>query len=280
MKTEKFISGKDCLSCIPDLFKEYFGNCKPLIVADKNTWKACGEKVHYYFVETSIECGKFIFENSPFADMDYVNTVHNLISKDTALVSVGSGTINDLCKLASFKSGKSYISVCTAPSVDGYNSFGAAINVDGYKKTVPCDPPVAVVADMDVLSNAPYEMLSSGYGDLYAKIPAGADWMISDILGTQKVLPKAWNILHSDLKMQLSNPQSFGNREPEIVNGVFKGLINSGLAIQILNDSRPASGAEHLISHMLEMEHSPYSHGHKVAVGTLVSLSMENYILV
>lgn len=91
-----------------------------------------------------------------------------------------SGVINDLCKLASFHHGQSYLCVATAASVDGYSSSGAVVSRDGAKLNIETHAPLVILADVGVLAAAPKEMTAAGYADLAAKIPAGAEWMIAD----------------------------------------------------------------------------------------------------
>ena len=60
-------------------------------------------------------------------------------------------------------------------------------------------------------------------------------------------------------------------------------LITAGLAMAESGNSRPASGSEHHISHFLEMDfirrREPVPlHGLKVAIGTMVSIEIYNYI--
>ena len=99
-------------------------------------------------------------------------------------VAVGAGTINDLVKRASVEAKTpGYLCVATAPSVDGYTSYGAALTVNGVKKTVPCPAPTAILADNRVIGSAPLPMIAAGYADLAAKIVAGADWHIAATLG-------------------------------------------------------------------------------------------------
>ncbi len=161
--------------------------------------------------------------------------------------------------------------VPTAPSVDGYTSFGAAMTVDGLKRTLPCPAPYVLVADTKVLTDAPRELFSSGYADLAAKIPGGADWVIVDTLGLEPIRPDVWDLVQKDLRKWLSS----GND----VTSVFMGLAATGYSMQLYRDSRPASGAEHLFSHVWEMEGLTFrgesvSHGFKVCIGSLASVKL------
>ena len=102
-----------------------------------------------------------------------------------ALVAVGSGTINDLCKYAAAQDGKPYVVFATAPSMNGYTSMNAAITVDGHKKTLPAATPLGVFMDLGVLAAAPARMIRAGLGDSLCRSTAQADWLLSHhLLGT------------------------------------------------------------------------------------------------
>jgi len=189
-------------------------------------------------------------------------------------ISVGSGTINDLCKLASHHQGQSYLSVATAASVDGYSSFGASITFEGLKQTFECPAPMAIVADLDIIAKAPKEMTAAGYADLAAKIPCGAEWMIADLFGTEPIQDVPWHMLQDVLDEMLSDPEGVASGSPEAIGELFLGLTLSGFAMQAARSSRPASCTDHLFSHYLDMTGHKFngklqSHGFQVAIGTL-----------
>src|SRR4029077_17844815 len=106
---------------------------------------------------------------------------------DAIPIAVGSGTINDLTKLAAHHAGRSYLCVATAASMDGYTAFGASITYQGSKQTFDCPAPAAVIADLDIICAAPGDMNAWGYADLLAKVTAGADWLLADALGIEPI---------------------------------------------------------------------------------------------
>jgi len=164
--------------------------------------------------------------------------------------------------------------VATAASVDGYSSSGAVVSRDGAKLNIETHAPLVILADVGVLAAAPKEMTAAGYADLAAKIPAGADWMIADLFGTEPIIPAAWNVFMNDLDAMLADPEGVAAGKPEAIASLFAGLTLSGIAMQVAKSSRPASCTEHLFSHVLDMTHHRYngkfqSHGFQVAIGTL-----------
>ena len=265
------------LEKVPSVFKQLWGEQKAVVVADCNTWRVAGQRVFDGLCASGVDCRSFIIPDEHFhAEWKYVEMVDKVLDDTGAIaVSVGSGVINDLCKLASHHHGRSYLSVATAASVDGYTSFGASISYKGLKQTFDCPAPLALVADIDVIAEAPAHMTAAGYADLAAKIPAGAEWMIADLFGTEPIVPDAWHVLQDVIDLMLSDPEGTARGDRKAVRLLFEGLTLSGVAMQAARSSRPASCTDHLFSHYLDMTGHRYkgelqSHGFQVAIGTLV----------
>ncbi|PWM77955.1 sn-glycerol-1-phosphate dehydrogenase [Victivallis vadensis] len=269
LETECFILDSGALAAVPGLCREFFPGRRPWIVADGNTWEAAGKGVFNSLREAGLTPAEpYLFPASPLlhAENRHVDTLVAAMLPDAVPVAVGGGTVNDLVKRAAFVAGRRYLCVPTAASVDGFTSSGASLVKDGLKQTLPCPAPLALAADTDVLKAAPPEMAAAGYADLAAKIPAGADWLIVDTLGLEPVRPEVWQMVQPELRDRLS--------EPADLEKIFLGLAATGYAMQLYRDSRPASGAEHLVSHVWEMEGSEASHGFKVGIGTLAVTAM------
>lgn len=275
METRLFLLENDALNQLPEAIRSLWGNdARPWLVADGNTWRAAGAEVAKILKAAGMEGpDPFLFPGTPMlhADESNVNLLLEQFPENVVPVAIGGGTVNDLVKRASGLRHVSYCCVPTAPSVDGYTSSGAALTASGLKQTLPCPAPLAVVADSGILRNAPPEMFAAGYADLMAKIPAGADWLAADTLGIEAIDPAVWELVQTPLRDNLSDPSD--------VRRVFTGLAATGYAMQLYRDSRPASGADHLVSHIWEMENlccngKPVSHGFKVAIGTVTSTAL------
>lgn len=275
--TKLFEMGRGAIAKAPDAFKEFFPGRKALVLADVHTWPAAGEKAYNLLAAAGIPVDKYVIQEEEFhAEWKYVELVDSLLDKDpeAVLVSVGSGVINDLCKLSSHHHNQSYLTLPTAASVDGYSSFGASITFEGAKQTFSCPAPVAIVADIDVIAAAPAHMTAAGYADLAAKVPAGAEWMVADFVGTAPIHPQAWAVLQDFLDDFLAHPAEVASGDPDAIADIFEGLTLSGVAMQAARSSRPASCCDHLFSHILDMTEHRYkgklqSHGFQVAIGTL-----------
>lgn len=281
--------GRQVLDKVPDVFKNQFPKKKAVVVAHKATWAVAGEKVDALLRQAGIEVqDPIIFQDDDMhAEWKYIEQLDAKLSQtDAVAVAVGSGTINDTTKLCSDHQGRPYMVVATAASMDGYVAFGASITKDGIKSTYKCNAPQAVVADVEVLATAPASMTASGYADLMAKVPAGADWIVADVLGIEPIDPTPWSIVQGGLHDALSAPAACKEGDPKALQALAEGLMLGGFAMQAYPaSSRPASGAEHQISHMLNMDHfvmsngQAPSHGFQVSIGTIVSLFFYEQLL-
>ena len=273
-----FVLGKDVLCELPELLKTAFPGKKPCLVADDNTWRAAGEKAFAFLKEAGL--APEVTRRCPgtprlHALDDYSCELAAAFPENCVPVAVGSGVINDLVKRGAGLRNLDYCCVATAASVDGSTSSGAALLVNGRKMTQPCPAPYALLADTRVLESAPPEMLASGYGDLWAKVPAGAEWHISHVITGEPIPPEVWSLVQPELRDWV--------RDPGDLLKIFKGLASTGFALQLYGDSRPGSGAEHMLSHVLDMEGylfngEPVSHGFQVAVGTVATTKLLEYV--
>ena len=279
--------GVGCMKKVPDMFKKLFPGKKAIVVADNNTFKAAGQTVDTYLRESGLDVETpFIFEDPElFAEWKYIEQLEAYLKeRDVIAVAVGSGVINDLTKLVSHHLGRRYIIVGTAASMDGYTAYGASITYEGNKQTLDCPAPMGAALDPTIAAKAPEGMSASGYADLMAKIPAGADWIIADCVGSEAVDPFAFALVQDKLRDALSEPDAVAAGDVEATGKLADGLIMSGFAMQAISSSRPASGTDHQFSHFWDMEGLCYegkhvSHGFKVAIGTLVSTACLEYLL-
>ena len=274
--TKVFELGENILDRVPAVFSSLFPGRDAVLIVDCNTWWVAGEKVFALMRGAGIPTTVFHIPDEHFhAEWKYIEMVDKVLDDTGAVaVSVGSGVINDLCKLCSYHHGQSYLSVPTAASVDGYSSFGASISYKGLKQTFECPAPVAIVADVEVIATAPAKMTAAGYADLAAKNPCGAEWMIADLFGTEPIIPEAWHMLQDVLDEMLASAEGVAKGDLKAISLLFEGLTLSGFAMQAARSSRPASCTDHLFSHYLDMTGHTYkgelqSHGFQVAIGTL-----------
>lgn len=285
--TRAVVFGVGTLPRVAELFTELFPGCRAVVVADPNTWRVAGEEVHRTLAETGIQQDEpHIFTDpSLYAEWRFVEELDGVLARTDAVpVAVGSGVINDLTKLAAHHNGRRYMTVGTAASMDGYTAYGASITKDGNKQTFDCPAPLGMLFDPSIAAAAPAELSASGYADLIAKIPAGADWMLADAVGADPIDPFAFALVQDDLQEALSDPAGVHAGDVGKTGQLAEGLLLSGFAMQAVQSSRPASGAEHQFSHLWDMEHlrcngASVSHGFKVGIGTLASTAFFEMLL-
>ena len=277
-ETRAIIIGEGTLAQTGELFRQCFGKCKAVIVADHNTYEAAGKALESQLRQSDdfVLGETFLFPDETFhADREHADMVVAHIVKSHAVpIAVGSGTINDLTKLAAYECKRPYMVVTTAASMDGYTAFGASVEVNQSKQMMYCPAPAAVLVDMNIIVAAPREMGSCGYADLIAKLPAGADWILADAVGAEAIDPVAWSLVQEHLRDWLANPEDIARRDKISLTHLIEGLIMSGFGMQKIKSSRTASGAEHQFSHLWDNQnhthngHAP-SHGAKVGIGTI-----------
>lgn len=260
-----------------EVFRHCFDDDKAVIIADTNTYAAGGRAVANVLRGSGVELAEPLVFDEPslHADEQHVEQVQQKLETYGGVpVAVGSGTINDLTKLAAHRCGRPYMVVATAASMDGYTAYGASVIREGSKQTFFCPAPRAVIADLEVIGAAPAELNAAGYADLLAKTTAGADWLVADALNVEPIDAHAWTLVQDHLRDWTSRPEGVRRSDREAILGLVEGLLMTGLAMQWCKSSRPASGAEHQFSHLWDMQHHTWRgrtplHGHKVGIGTL-----------
>ena len=194
------------------------------------------------------------------------------------IVAVGSGTIHDIARFCAHERGIRFVSCPTGASVDGFCSTVAAMTWYGFKKTLPAVAPEIVLADTEIIKNAPMELVRSGVGDIMAKYTALADWKMAHVLTNELLCEKIYSIMQDAADTVMQSVPGIARSEESAYADVTYALIMSGIAMQMMGNSRPASGAEHHISHMIEMEPEafpvkfPAMHGEKTGVGSLIAV--------
>jgi glycerol-1-phosphate dehydrogenase [NAD(P)+] len=285
--TRKLVIGAGVRRDAPALFSELFGNAPSIVIADDNSFAACGKDVYDALRRGGHEAIEplVLDANGLYAEYSFVTQIQNALSGNSAIpIAVGSGSINDLTKLAAHLCGRQYLSVATAASMDGYTAFGASITHEGSKRTFDCPAPIGVVADLEVIAAAPEGLNASGYADLMAKCPAGADWIVADALGIDAIDEANWHMVQSRLRDWIANPAGIRERDYDATRRLTMALMVTGFAMQAACSSRPVSGAEHQFSHLWDMEHHTHqgetpSHGFKVGIGSLASVGLYEYLL-
>jgi glycerol-1-phosphate dehydrogenase [NAD(P)+] len=258
-----------------------------VVVADDVTKSICGDRIVQMLNKDGHHAALFIAPSGkggrPHADEQTLAAVSSALPGFQLGIAAGSGTINDLVKLASFQTKIPYIAVATAPSMNGYTSAIAAMMIRGVKRTVPCRQPVAVIADIDILKDAPLPLIAAGLGDLESKPTATADYRLGAIVrgDTYCRAPEGVVLVAEDLAAKTA--EGLPRRDEDAIHALTEALILSGISMKLAGSSSPASGGEHLISHLWDMTASAENrieelHGAQVGVATIVTATLYEHL--
>lgn len=252
------------------------GKDKILVVADENTYAAAGERTISALAGKKIK--KVIFPGSAvlIPNERATDTVTKALDGEELIVGVGSGVIQDLCKYVSFFEKTPYMIVATAPSMDGYASNGAAMILKGMKTTVAAGLPRAIIADTEVLADAPMEMIKAGFGDIIGKYSALCDWRLSNIVNGEYLCEYIYDTTYEMIEKTLAAAKGLIARDKESVKTLMEALVVVGIMMSFAGSSRPASGSEHHLAHFFEIvgivKNEPYfAHGIDVAYSTIIT---------
>jgi glycerol-1-phosphate dehydrogenase [NAD(P)+] len=249
------------------------------VVSDPQTFEALGADVERALAGRA-QVAPIRLPAQPHADLPTVERIRAAAAASDALVAVGSGTINDLCKYAAALDHKPYAVFATAPSMNGYTSVNAAITVDGHKKTLAAAAPRGVFVDLEVLARAPVRLIRAGIGDSICRPTAQSDWLLSHFMRDTAYRSAPFALLADDEPAWLEHPQAVVAGDLHAMRGLARTLLLSGLGMTLCGGSYPASQGEHLVSHHLDMFAHPSSlHGEQVAVATLAMVRLQERML-
>ena len=225
-----------------------------LLVADKNTFRACGNEVKAKLGGRLSDTLIYATEEVLVPDEKAIDELRSHVSADVDLIiGIGSGVINDLCKHVSFICGLPYYIVATAPSMDGYASKGAALIREGMKVTLNADVPKAIIADVNVLKNAPFDMIQSGYGDIIGKYSCLNDWKLAHVVNGEYLCRFVMDATYEAVEETVRLADGLVKRDADAVKALMEALVAVGILMAYVGNSRPASGSEHHMSHYFEI---------------------------
>lgn len=247
------------------------------LLADENTEKYTAD-IRSELERNGNAVSLFVYpEREPVADEKSVALALHASERSDYILSVGAGTLNDLGKYAGFLSGKKSGVLATAPSMDGFSSGVTPLIEKGFKITRTAQAASDVLIDFELLQTAPAVMTGAGVGDILAKYCSLSDWKISSLLYGEEIRADAEELMREALFACTENIPKIQKGDAEGISALMNALLISGYAMLLAGNSRPASGAEHHMSHYLEMDYLKRGkriplHGVKVGLGTMVSL--------
>ena len=242
-----------------------------LLVADENTLSAA-RGIESALSRFDVEFK--IYKNLRQAEMSEAEKIRALAEKAEGIISVGTGSLNDICRMAAAKGNKPFAIYATAASMDGFASYGAPLTDGNFKVTYPAKSPEVIIADTRVLAAAPAVLKSAGFGDMVGKYTGLIDWQVSHILTGEYYCEKVAELTRSAADRITALADRITADDEESAAAVFEALLLTGIGMSFTRTSRPASGTEHILSHyweckkLLAGELSDF-HGRKVGVATL-----------
>lgn len=260
---------------------EALGCKKPFVVCDKNTYAVAGEKVCEILKAAGIEYGFYLIPGERVAPAEW--EMGSVIAKYDPtcdmFLAVGSGVINDICKVLAHAVGVPSAVVGTAPSMDGYASNSSSMEINHVKVSLYNHGPMGILLDSEILAQAPMRMLWAGLGDMVAKYIAICEWRITALINDEYYCEPIAQLMRTALQKVMDASDGIAKRDPDAIQSIAEGLIIAGIAMAYAQNSRPASGLEHYFSHMWEMmaleRGKPYDlHGIQVGIGTVLSMKL------
>ncbi|MBQ9099205.1 MAG: sn-glycerol-1-phosphate dehydrogenase [Clostridia bacterium] len=245
-----------------------------LLVADDHTLRVAGG-VLPSLQQAGFSVKKWIYPNLLYARAEQVREVEALCADVDAILSVGTGSLNDICRVAAKNCHKAFCIFATAPSMDGFAADLAPIIENNFKTSWPGKQPDVILADTTILANAPTELKAAGFGDMVAKYLGIFDWKVAALLLDEHYCPAIADLTMESVKRMLSLADRVTAQDEEAAGSIMESLVLSGLAMKLAASSRPASGAEHAVSHYWECYKLsrgiwPEFHGKKVGVATVL----------
>jgi glycerol-1-phosphate dehydrogenase [NAD(P)+] len=286
--TEYLIYAPDAIEQLPELTGRYMHDPDYCIVADTRTYEAAGRKIEKVLKDNNAIARCFIVPDhngrSPVTNTETRDLILKEAPDAGIYIASGSGTINDLTKWVAYERGKPFVTVPTAASMNGYASANVSASIGGLKVLFHAEACKGVFADPAILADAPFEMTTSGLGDVVAKPVSSADWKLNQILFDEHYCQFSVDLLKNLEPVYFENPRGIRERNPDSLRALFEALFYSSVAMTITGTSAPASGGEHLISHTIDMiadlEGKTHDlHGRQVGVGTILSAALYERVL-
>lgn len=269
---EEVFIGPGARAQLPAAIDRYLGP-RPFWFADPDTWAAAGLDGH-----------PWLLERHPHADDATVARVVSASAGCTGIVAIGSGTLNDLAKKAAAIHGVRFVIVATASSMNGYASAIAALLSGGLKTTQPADPARAIIIDTDIVSRAPAALTRAGLGDLLSKPVSDCDWWLGDRLEGTGYSTLPGDLVDHAVREASAAASGLMSGDPEAHAALARALVLSGVAMVVAGSSSPASGGEHLLSHLWDMEahvagRETRLHGAQVGVASCITAALYQRLL-
>lgn len=267
----KVITGSGALSVLPGLL-ENFGYRRVALLTGPNVKTIFGYRVENILNKAGFECQSHIVKEASKPEAEMAALFAKEVEAD-AIVAVGGGKVIDVAKYVSYVYNIRFVSVPTAVSHDGIASPAISLkDVEVFPISRFAKPPVAVVADIDVISQAPKKLLASGFGDIIGKLTSVRDAVLARKIKGEYIGDYSLALAKLSAQMVAESAERIAMQDPEGVSILVEAAISCGVAMAIAGSSRPCSGSEHLFSHALDIVYPEKTslHGEQVGIGTIM----------
>jgi len=271
----------DALRRLPAVLAEFATGRRVAVMMDTRTRAVAGAAAAQLLRAAGWNVSELVVPDppggtTPVCDGGTHDELVNRLAEPDAILTVGSGVVNDLGKWIAFDRDLPHVCFGTAASMNGYASANVAVAIDGVKSLIWARPARAVVADPAILRDAPFELITAGLGDVLAKSVSSADWRLNNILFGDYFCERSVSLIADIEPLYVEHPDRIRELDADAIAALFRALLLTGVAMTMAGTSSPASGGEHLISHTLDMMSSLDGtrhdlHGRQVGVGTIIA---------
>ncbi len=281
MNIDEVIVGSNLLEKIPEIVKNHDMGNKVFVVMDHMIYELYGEKIENSLKNAEFDITMNVFEDKTVLpnEMALARMLITVAEGTQWILAIGSGAVTDLSRYLSYKMDIPYVSVPTAASMDGYTADSSLLLLNGLKQTCKATYPKIIIGDTSVLKGTPQILLAAGFGDLTAKITAGADWELGHIVTGVNYCEEVEKIVMGAVDRAIAVADGLSKNDEVAAGTLFEGLMITGMPMHWTGLSQPLAGAEHHLTHFWGMKavaagRRPHMHGIEVAQGIVLIMQV------
>lgn len=289
IKPSKVVYSEDAVDQLPELANAFHLGPNVAVIMDIRTKVVAGDRTVEVFEKTGFKTIPLVVKDRPNGTWPICDDIthkdlDDRIGRVDWIVTVGSGVINDLGKWLAGNRDIPFLSFATAASMNGYGSTNVAPTIKGMKSLTFAKPPLAVLSCPSILQEAPYKLTTAGLGDVLAKSISTTDWYMNHLLFEDHYCSRSAGLIAEIEPLYLDCSEDLKEGKPGAMEALFHALLLTGVSMNMAETSSPASGAEHLISHSLDMLDAIDGkkgdlHGRQVGLGTVLMAALYQMVL-